>query len=96
MKEKSGGMIVPKRRVTKLVAPVILLVVRSLGNRAKDRRYGPGRVTLRVAGGKAKDSILNTCLKNHCRHYHSRPDNVQDLTRTTHKGGMANNNRRGG
>ena len=96
MKETSPSISVTKWRVTKVVVLVILVVVWSLGNRAKDRRYGPGRVTLRVAGGKAKDSILNTCLKNHCRHYHSRPDNVQDLTRTTHKGGMANNNRRGG
>ena len=51
MKEKSPGISVTKRRVTKLVAPVILVVVRSLGNRAENRHYGPGRVTLRVAFG---------------------------------------------
>ena len=49
MEEKSLDMIVTKRRVTKLVVPVILVVVRSSGDRAKDRRYRPGRVTLRVA-----------------------------------------------
>ena len=42
-------MIDTKRRVTKLVVPVILVVVRSSGDWAKDRRYWPGGVSLRVA-----------------------------------------------
>ena len=37
IKEKSPDMIVTKRRVTKLVASVILVVVRSSGDRVKDR-----------------------------------------------------------
>ena len=48
-KEKSPDIIDTKRRVTKLVAPVMLVVVWSLGDRVKDRHYRPGRVTLRVA-----------------------------------------------
>ena len=42
-------MIVTKLRVTKLDAPVIVVVIWSLGDRAKDRRYRPGRATLWVA-----------------------------------------------
>ena len=49
IKEKSPDMSVTKWRVTQLVAPVIMVVVWSLGNWAKDRHYRPGRVTLRVA-----------------------------------------------
>ena len=45
-------MILIKQRVTKLVAPVILVVVRSSGDREKDRRYRPGTATLRVALGR--------------------------------------------
>ena len=45
-------MSVTKWRGMKLVAPVILVVVRSLDDQAKDRHYRPGRVTLRVAGDR--------------------------------------------
>ena len=49
IKEKLPDMSVTKRRVVKFFEPVILVVVQTLGDRAKDRRYRPGRVTLRVA-----------------------------------------------
>ena len=58
MNKKLHGMSVATQRITKLVAPVILVVVRSLGDRLKDVRYRPGRVTLRVALGQ-KDITLN-------------------------------------
>ena len=48
MKETSPSISVTKWRVTKVVVLVILVVVWSLGDRAKDRRYGPGQVTLWV------------------------------------------------
>ena len=67
IKEKSPNMIVTKRRVTKLVAPVILVVVRSLGDRAKDRRYQPGRVTLRVTTYQ-RHTPANTTTVGLCGH----------------------------
>ena len=42
MKETLPGMSVAKQRVTKLVATIILVVVRSSGDREKDRRYNLG------------------------------------------------------
>ena len=63
MKGKLPDIIDTKRRVTKLFAPVILVVVRSSGDWAKDRRYRPERVTLWVAGTKAlpaRDNLFDT------------------------------------
>ena len=51
MNEHLSGMSVTTRRNTKLVTPVILVVVWFLGNRAKNRCYGPERATLWVAAG---------------------------------------------
>ena len=52
MREKFPGMRVAKWRVTKLGAHIIVVVVRSSSDRAKDTRCRPGRMTLWVATSK--------------------------------------------
>ena len=62
IKEKSPDMVGKIRLVTEFVARVILVVVRFLGDRANDRRYRPGRVTLLVATSRCPSRATSGTL----------------------------------